>query len=69
MCCALAAWLDDPHGRIFHPCRFCKGLRAARANHVQFVRIHHPYKLNAVFRVNRTQGEEEADVRETNFKS
>jgi hypothetical protein len=28
----------------------------------------HPYKLNAVFRVNRTQGDEEADVRETYFK-
>jgi hypothetical protein len=26
----------------------CEGLRAARANHVQFVRIQHPYKLDAV---------------------
>jgi len=42
--------------------------RCARQPRPIYTDTHHPYKLDGVLQVNRTQGEEEANVRETNFK-
>jgi hypothetical protein len=45
-----------------------KAARCARQPRPICADKQHPHKLNAVFQVNRRQGEEEADVRETFFK-